>query len=160
MRIYIVNILPLTIKNKLEQLSLLFSESDKKIKYELCSKEFGIHMIEGQTISHIESTFKSDYELIKGYNKCDLLVDRNVYTKIPVLSQFPVNYICSKYTELSFKTNKKSKLSLVIECIEETQQFQVDVIPVNFYFKYESDILDLKDYFFQEEFNVFLSSLN
>ena len=160
MKIYIVNILPHLIKDKMNTFYSLFGEPEKKIKYELCSKEFGIHIIEDQTIYHVETTFNNHYELIKGFHNCDLLVDKTIYTKNPVISQLPVNYITSKYIQLQFKTNYKSKLSLILDCVEEFQDFELNTIPINFYFQYDSDKIDLNDSFFQEEFNVFLSNLN
>jgi hypothetical protein len=160
MRIYIVNIPPQTLKNKLHNLCFLFNEHKKKIKYEICSKEFGISIIEDNTIKHIETTFKTEYDLIKGYNNCDLLVDKTIYTLIPVVSQFPVNYINSRYIEYTFKTSNKSKLTLIMECVEENVNFNLEVIPVNYYFEYDSEKFDLTDHFFEEEFNMFLSSLN
>jgi hypothetical protein len=104
---------------------------------------------------------KTDYELIKNYNNYDLLVDRTNNTKIPLKSQFPVNYIHTKFLQLFFKIHNKSKLSLVINYLEEPDNnFEIIRIPVDFYFNYDSEILDLKDPFFQEEFNMFLSALN
>jgi hypothetical protein len=160
MRIYIVNIPPKSIKDKINKLTSLFGISEKSIRYEICSKEFGINIIEDQKISHIESTFKQNYEMIKGYNKCDLLIDKTQYNKIPIVSQLPVNYIISKYIELKIKSSNKSKLSLIIESFEEPQNFEIVTLPVNFYFEYDCEILDLNDPFFQEDFNMFLSNLN
>ena len=162
MRIYIFNIPPQTIKDKINNLSSLFGEPEKNIRYELCSKEFGIGIIEDNTIKHLETTFKMDYELIKGYNNCDLLVDKTIYTLVPVVSQFPVNYISSKYIELKFKTSNKSKLTLIVECFEEPSKINInlELMPVNYYFEYDYEKLDLKDIFFEEEFNMFLSNLN
>jgi hypothetical protein len=162
MRIYIVNISPQSIKNKINNLSSLFGEPEKTIRNEICSKEFGISIIEENTIKHIETTFKTEYDLIKGYKNCDLLVDKTIYTLIPLVSQFPVNYISSKYIELKFKINTKSKLALIVECFEETNKlnYSLELIPVNYYFNYDCEKFDLKDIFFEEEFNMFLSNLN
>jgi hypothetical protein len=160
MRIYIVNIPPQILKDKLNDFCSLFSEHKKKIKYEICSKEFGITIIEDNTIKHIESTFKTDYQLLKSYKNCDLLVDNTVYTVIPLVSQFPVNYINSRYIEYTFKTSNKSKLALIMECVEENINFNLEVIPVNYYFEYDCEKFDLTDHFFEEEFNMFLSYLN
>jgi hypothetical protein len=91
-----------------------------------------------------------------------LLVDKTIYTLIPLVSQFPVNYISSKYIELKFKINTKSKLALIVECFEETNKlnYSLELIPVNYYFNYDCEKFDLKDIFFEEEFNMFLSNLN
>jgi|688.fasta_scaffold395421_3 hypothetical protein len=160
MKIYIPNILPSSLNNKLDKLCLHFGEPEPKIKYEIISKEFGLIIIEEQYISHIESSFKTNYELIKNYNNYDLLVDRTNNTKIPLTSQFPVNYIHTRFLKLNFKTHKKSKLSLVINYLEEPNNFELIRIPVDFYFEYDNDNVDLNDPFFQEEFNMFLSTLN
>jgi hypothetical protein len=167
MKIYIVNILPESLKNKLKNVFESF-EYIEKIKYELHSKEFGLHILEDDKIYLKESTFKTDYELIKGYQNLDLLLDKTnlEHNKlIPVVSQLPVNYITTKYNVFEFKQYKKSNLSLIIECIEENDKFEKNMIPINFYFNYtfrdckETINIDLKEPFFQDEFNVFLSKL-
>ena len=90
---------------------------------------------------------------------------------LPVLSQLPVNYILTKMTVYEYQVSKKSKLKLVVECLDEPLQqnvfFQKDkqtvvtnIVPFNFYFVYNETKLDLSDRFIKEEFNVFLSHLN
>jgi len=162
MKIYIPSILPICLKNKLDKLFQLFEEIKQEIKYEIISKEFGLIVIENEKIFQIESTFQTNYELIKNYSymNYDLLVDRTINNKIAIKSQLPVEYINSKLHIIKFKTNKKSNLSLVVSCFEELNNFELIKIPVDFYFEYNNDILDLKDSFFQEEFNMFLSALN
>ena len=164
MKIYIPNILPSSLQNKIDKLFLNFGVHKSKQKYEIISKEYGLIIIEEENISLIESSFQTDYELIKNYNNYDLLVDRtyNIYNnnKIPLLSQFPVNYIHTKYLELQFRTHKKSKLTLIIDCFEEPSNFEITRLPIDFYFHYNNDTLDLQEHFFQEEFNMFLSTLN
>lgn len=161
MKIYISNILPSSLNSKFDKLCIQFGEPKLNKKYEVISKEFGLIIIEEQTISHIESSFKTDYELIKNYNNYDLLVDRTNNSKIPLKSQFPVNYIHTKLLQYHFKLQNKSKLSLIINYLEEpNNNFELIRIPIDFYFEYNNDILDLKDPFFQEEFNMFLSALN
>jgi hypothetical protein len=167
MKIYIVNITPQSLKNKIKNMVESF-EYNEKITYELHSQDFGLHILEDDKMYLNESTFKSDYELIKGYTisdcliKYDLLIDKQERKNIPVISQLPVNYIITKFHIFEFKNNKKSNLTLKIECIEEVENFERKLIPVNFYFNYKNEekILDLNDAFFQEEFNVFLSMLN
>jgi hypothetical protein len=167
MKIYIVNIAPQSLKNKIKNMVESF-EYNEKITYELHSQDFGLHILEDEKIYLKESTFKSDYELIKGYSisdcliKYDLLIDKQEIKNIPVISQLPVNYIITKFHIFEFKNNNKSNLTLKIECIEEVENFERKLIPVNFYFNYKNEdkILDLNDAFFQEEFNVFLSMLN
>jgi len=158
MKIYIPNILPSSLQNKLTNLTNTFGNPVIKIKYEVVSKESGIHWIMDDNISHIESTFHTNYELIKGYNNIDLLVDKTNYKSSDVFSQLPVNYILSKIYEFEFKLNN-SKLSLIIECFEETQFFEKNMLPINFYFHYNETNFDLKNSFFQDEFNMFLSHL-
>lgn len=160
MKIYITNILPQTINNKIHKLSSIFGNPEKKIKYEIFSEEFGIYTIEEDIITQIESSFTPNYELIKNYKTYELLVDRTKYIKIPLVSQFPVKYLNTRILELKFKSSIKSKLSLIIDCFEEIDNYELNIIPINFYFNYDEETLDLKDKFFQEEFNMFLSHLN
>jgi hypothetical protein len=166
MKIYILNVVPQSLKNKIKNMLESF-EYNEKIKYELNSKNFGLHILEDDKIYLKESSYKTDYEMVKGYNNFDLLIDKTTFkneekTNISVISQLPVDYISTKYHVLEFKHNKKSHLSLNFECLDEIENFERKLIPVNFYFNYknEDNNLDLKDSFFQEEFNVFLSMLN
>jgi hypothetical protein len=160
MKIYIINILPETLTNKLQKIIAEFGLPEEKIKYELYSKEFGILTIENDLIFHNETKFETDYELIKGYNNFDLLVDKTIYNQYEVVSQLPVDYICTLINEFKFKLHKKANLSLIIECIEETVNFEKKNIPINYYFDYEDKKLDLNNSFFKEDFNRFLSHLN
>lgn len=182
MKIYIPNILPNTLTEKLTTLSNVFGNPKIKIKNEIISKEFGTYYIENietnkhsqtqtqtqtqiqtqsQNIYYIEPTFNQKYELIKNFtSNCDLLFDYTSYTKIPVVSQLPVNYINTEMIELKFKTNNKSKLSLIIVCVDEANvSNDVRLIPFDFYFIYDSDNIDLKDVFFQDEFKKYLNNL-
>uniref|UniRef100_A0A6C0KP95 Uncharacterized protein n=1 Tax=viral metagenome TaxID=1070528 RepID=A0A6C0KP95_9ZZZZ len=159
MKIYIVNITPQSLKNKINLFKQDY-EFSEKIKYELNSIDYGLHIIQDNKIHLVESTFNTDYQLIKNYENVDLLIDKSNYKLIPVKSQMPVNYVITIHHVFEFKVLKNSKLSLIIECLEETENFVKKLIPVNFYFNYNNDNLDLKDTFFQEEFNVFLSKLN
>lgn len=159
MKIYIVNILPESLNNKLNIFKQHYEFKETQ-KYELHSQDYGSHIIENNKIHLIESSFNTEYQLIKNYEKFDLLIDKTNDKLIPVISQLPVNYIISIFHIFEFKTCKNSKLSLIIECLEETENFVKKSIPVNFYFNYNNDNLDLKDTIFQEEFNVFLSKLN
>jgi len=69
-----------------------------------------------------------------------------------------------------YKSNKKSKWSLIIECIRETniEILEKEWIPINFYFEYnysknEEFITNLQNpdnLLFQEEINMFLTHLN
>jgi hypothetical protein len=163
MKIYIVDILPATIKSKIQSFDTSFIRNEK-YKYEYISNDCGFY-IESYTnsseqIVRLEPSFNNNYELITNYNGHNLLVDKTEYTYIPVVSQLPVDYICSKMLKLEYKIDKKSKLTFVVECIEETKSFERELIPIDFYFEYDESILDLTNSFFLEDFNVFLLKLN
>jgi hypothetical protein len=161
MKIYITNILPQSItNNKINKLSSIIGKPETKYRNEIFSEDFGIYTIEENLITQIESTFNPNYELIKNYNTYDLLVDKTIYNKKPIVSQFPVNYLNTNILELKFKYSTKSKLSLIIECFEENDNYERIIVPINFYFNYDEENLDLKDKFFQEDFNMLLSHLN
>jgi hypothetical protein len=93
-----------------------------------------------------------------------LLVDKTKYIHIPVISQFPVDYILTKMTcfEYVIGSNKKNGLKLVVECLEECNElFDKEMIPVNFYFSSNSSSNSLNiDDNLLEEINVFLLALN
>ena len=171
MKIYIVNLLPQSLKNKMDKLldSDIFGCITESIKYEICSKEFGIQILEDEKIRQLESTFTPNYEYIKGYtplykgqgcNEYNLLVDQTEYNIVPIVSQLPTEYILTKYHILKIKETKKSQLALVVERLEEIDKFEKWKDPVNFYFEYNGTKLDLSDPFFQDNLNVFLSVLN
>ena len=161
MKIYITSILPQSItNNKINKLSSIIGKPETKYRNEIFSEDFGIYTIEENLITQIESTFNLNYELIKNYNTYDLLVYKTIYNKKPIVSQFPVNYLNTNILELKFKYSTKSKLSLIIECFEEIDNYEIIIVPINFYFNYDEENLDLKDKFFQEDFNMFLSHLN
>jgi len=176
MKIYISNIFPSTIKNKLTNLKDLQTNSFDK--FELASQDYGIHYIEKEKgnkekIYRCEPNFDPQFQLIKNFGptNSDLLIDKTKYVYCSVVSQLPVNYILTKLTILEYQTNKKAKLKLVIECLKEPvvigsyfspdKHMGEELVPINFYFVYdELTNLDLSDQFFQEEFNMFLSHLN
>jgi len=167
MKIYITDILPSSLKNKLTNLNEYLTKTG--IKFEMNSNDYGIHIIEGDIIHRIEPNFNPDFSLIKDHFKNELLVDNTNYKMIPILSQLPVNYILTKITVYEYQVSKKSKIKLVVECLNEPVQQNVffqskqstsNFIPFNFYFVYNEHKLDLSDRFIKEEFNVFLSHLN
>ena len=175
MKIYITNIFPSSIKNKLTNLKDLQTGSFNK--FEIASEEFGVHFIEkngkNEKIYRCEPNFEAKLQLIKGFGimNYDLLIDKTKYVYCPVESQLPVDYILTKLTILEYQTSKKAKLKLVIECLNEPvvigsyfspdKHMGEELIPINFYFVYdELTNLDLNDRFFQEEINMFLSHLN
>ncbi len=170
MKIYITDIFPSSLKNKLTNIREYLSNTISR--YEIVSEEYGIHIIEGDTIYRIEPNFKPDMQLIKTFFSNELLIDNTDYKMIPVVSQLPYNYILTKITIHEYQVCKKSKLKLIIECLNEPvhtnvffskkTQGNIDttVIPINFYFVYNDAKIDLTDHFLKEEFNVFLSHLN
>jgi hypothetical protein len=172
MKIYITNIPPSTIK--LAAIDKYRLSKDGYKKYELVSEEFGTHIIEKEKIYRIEPTLNMDIHLINNFNgyplhkNCSaLLVDKTKYIHIPVISQFPVDYILTKMTcfEYVIGSNKKNGLKLVVECLEECNElFDKEMIPVNFYFSSNSsnsssNSLNIDDNLL-EEINVFLLALN
>jgi hypothetical protein len=170
MKIYITDIFPSSLKNKLTNIKEYLSNTISR--YEMVSEEYGIHIIEGDTIYRIEPNFKSNMQLIKTFFSNELLIDNTDYKMIPVVSQLPYNYILTKITIHEYQVCKKSKLKLVVECLNEPVQTNVffskknqenidtTVIPINFYFVYNDAKIDLADQFLKDEFNVFLSHLN
>lgn len=170
MKIYITDIFPSSLKNKLTKINEYLSNTISR--YEMVSEEYGIHIIESDTIYRIEPNFKPDIQFSKGTLYNDLLIDNTNYKLIPVVSQLPYNYILTKITIHEYQVCKKSKLKLVVECLNEPvstnmffskkNQSTIDttVIPINFYFVYNESKIDLTDQFLKEEFNVFLSHLN
>ena len=160
MKIYITNIPPSTINIAAIDKYRLLKEGYKK--YELVSEEFGTHIIEKEKMYRIEPTLNMDLHLINNFNGYTLLVDKTKYVHIPVISQFPVDYVLTKMTcfEYIIGSNKKNGLKLVIECIEESNElFDKEMIPVNFYFSLDSS-LNLVDDNLLQEINVFLLALN
>lgn len=129
---------------------------------EIHSLDFGIHIVENEDIYRIEPSFKEHYALIKDYNGFDLIIDENVYTKIPLLSQLPHEYIMINKIVLEFKQGPKSNISWKVECIQEKckETFNEKIIPIDFYFVCKKENFDIHNSFFQNELNVFLSALN
>jgi hypothetical protein len=180
MKIYITDIFPSSLKNKLTNLREYLSNTISR--YEMVSEECGIHIIEEDAIYRVEPNFKPDINVINGTNsingnniKNDLLIDNTNYKMIPVVSQLPFNYILTKMTIYEYQVSKKSKMKMVIECLNEPVPVNIffanaiknspvntetTVIPINFYFVYDDVKIDLTDRFVKEEINVFLSHLN
>ena len=175
MKIYITTIFPSSIKNKLTNFKDL--ELKTSHKYEMTSEDFGVHYIEksknGDHIYRIEPSFEPKFQLIKNFGETqdDLLLDSTKYIVCPVVSQLPVNYILTKLTILEYQSGRKSKLKLVVECLNEPvvigayfspdKHMGEEMVPINFYFEYDDTAkLELNDRFFQEEINMFLSHLN
>jgi hypothetical protein len=91
-----------------------------------------------------------------------LLVDQTNYVQIPVVSQFPVNYVLTKMTCFEYCINKKSGLKMTIECLEENiSSLDKEFIPINFYFtSSNSSNFNKMDNNLLEEINMFLLELN
>lgn len=154
MKIYLPDILPKTLNNKINKLKNI---KEPKIENycEIISEDLGIMYINETTnnIYCLETTFNTNYKLIKKYDgKHDLLVDYTQYNKIPVVSQLPTDYVLTKIREHKYSL---SNLTLVVEFLEED--------PINFYIEYINNSLilelDLTDTNIQEDLNVFLSYL-
>lgn len=181
MKIYIVNILPESLKNKLDKFSLFLLH--KREKSEIFSEEYGLHIVERekpngeQNIYKIESIFDTSYHMLKDYdantkNAVDLLFDLTNYVKVDVVSQLPTKYVLTKITCFVYQFNKKSKWDFIIECIRETNPdlLEKEWIPINFYFSYKyskneptitnTNLQNLDELLFQDEINVFLTHLN
>jgi len=163
MKVYVTNIPPSTIK--LATIDKFLLSKDGYKKYELVSEEFGTHIIEKEKMYRIEPTLNMDLHLINNFNGYSLLVDKTKYVHIPVISQFPVDYILTKMTcfEYIIGSNKKNGLKLVVECLEESNELlDKEMIPINFYFTFNSssNSFDLVDDNLLEEINVFLLKLN
>ena len=176
MKIYVTNIPPSSIKSNIEKMKPFLINKNGFKKYELFSEEFGTHIIENKSgnkncdhiIYRIEPTTKMDLHLTKKYNGYDLLFDKTEYIKIPVVSQFPVNYTLTKLTCFEYLFNKDSKtkykndteIKLVIECIVETNSLmEKDIIPINFYFSCSETKSKNIDNGLLEEINMFLLEL-
>ena len=155
MRIYITNILLSSIKHFIGNTGT--HNAIQVYKTEIFSEEYGLHIIEENKIYRIDPTLNLDLHLTKKYNGLDLLFDKTNYIHIPVISQFPVNYILTKLTCFEYIINTKSKLKFVVECISETNTLiEKQFVPINFYFyKYNSNIDDI----LLNEINVFLLDL-
>lgn len=182
MKLYVTNIPPSAIKLNLDKISSFMI--NKREIYELFSEDYGLHIIEtipsknkkdkekepDTQIYKVEAQFETNYHLIKGHNysnsanKCDLLLDLTVYKNVPVVSQLPVKYVLTKIQRFSYKENKNSNWTLIIDCIRETNPETMDkeLIPVNYYFDldYKKEFKETPNLMFQDEINMFLSHLN
>ena len=159
-KIYLHKVSPNQIN--IENLYKQFQLQNISRKSEFHSLEFGLHIVENDEIYRMEPSFSEHYKLIKDYNGFDLILDENIYTNIPVLSQLPHEYIITNKFVLEFKQGTKSNISWKVECIQEKckETFNEKMIPVDFYFVCKKDNFDIHNSFFQNELNVFLSALN
>ena len=64
----------------------------------------------------IEPTLNMDLHLINDFNGYSLLVDKTKYVHIPIMSQFPVDYILTKMTcfEYVIRSNKKNGIKSIV----------------------------------------------
>jgi hypothetical protein len=159
-KIYVTNIPPSTL-NLLKLEKFLLSKDGYK-KYELVSEEFGTHIIEKEKMYRIEPNLNMELHLINNHKNdklYPLLIDKTEYVHIPVISQFPVDYILTKMICFEYKINKKSGLKLIIDCLEETNKLlEKELIPINFYFL--SSSINQSEDILLEEINMFLLELN
>ena len=143
------------------------------------SEEFGMHVIEfgknanenkNVNMYRIEPTLNMDLHLIDNYNGFNmhkvrpvLLVDKTNYVHIPVVSQFPVDYLLTKMICFDYKVTK-SGLKMIVECLLETNEnLEKEYKPINFYFtnfiSNSNSSLNIDDNLL-EEINMFLLELN
>lgn len=157
MKAYVTNVIPSSIKNNLDKIALYLVS--KRERYELFSEEYGLHVIElnnetkgskssEPTIYRLESAFETEYHLIKNHlintsKTCDLLFDLTSDIHIPVVSQLPIKYVLTKMQQFSYKLDKKSCWTLIIDCIRETNldTLNKELIPVNYYFVFKEKVL-------------------
>ena len=158
MKIFVTNVHPSTIKLTLLDKYLLHKGGSKK--YELSSEDFGTHIIEKGKMYRIEPTLNMDLHLIN-YKQFSLLVDLTNYVHIPIVSQFPVNYVLTKTTCFEYCVNKKSDIKMIIECLEEIDELlEKEIIPFNFYFTSSNFMINQSNNNLFEEINMFLLELN
>jgi hypothetical protein len=162
MKIYIPNISLDKVKNNINKLDNYCVNKNGNIINEIYSQELGIYYIENSKI-YKQEVKEEKYEMIKNYsitNKgCyDILIDNNIYEKVFIKSQLPVHYILLHNIYYEYKLNKESDLSLLVKYNFDKK---VNELQINdFYFIYKENQIDLKNMFFQEEFNMFLFYLN
>lgn len=166
MKIYISNIPLSNISKNMNTLSEYMIDNPNDV-IELHSLDYGLHIIEKDKIYRYEPQFNPKYEIVRQFNGYDLLIDKSIQKFLPVLSQIPTKYIITKTKIYQYKSNKKSNLKLVIKCIKapiEIKNISKNIINneevIDFYFEYDNSDIDLRDNFFQDEINMFLSHLN
>jgi hypothetical protein len=114
----------------------------------------------------IEPTLNMDLHLIDNYNGFNmhkvqpiLLVDKTNYVHIPIVSQFPVDYLLTKMICFDYKMTK-SGLKMTVECLLESNEYlEKEYKPINFYFTIYNSSLNIDDNLL-EEINMFLLELN
>jgi hypothetical protein len=162
MKIYVTNVSPSTIKLATIDKFLLNKKGSKK--YELSSEDFGTHIIDYsqnniEKMYRIEPTLNMDLHLIN-YKGVSLLVDLTNYVHIPIVSQFPVNYVLTKMICFEYCINKKTDLKLVVDCLEEnSSSLHKEFMPINFYFTSSNFIINQSNDNLLEEINMFLLEL-
>lgn len=166
MKIYIVNILPSSI-----DLDKLSGHKNMLVKVknisEFISENMGVVIMDesDNTTYRLEPVFNTNYTVIKQYNInannksqtpifFDLFLDNSVETKVPVLSQFPTEYIITREIQYEFRLEKSSLLTLIVSCIEDV------VIDFYFVYKKENIAFDIKDINIQTELNKFISLIS
>ena len=133
MKIYITDIFPSSLKNKLTNFDKYLVNS--VTKYELTSEDYGIHYIENDSIYRVEPNFKPDFRVIKDHFDNELLIDNTE------LATFELSEV------LAWSASNANQQNFAL-------------VPINFYFIYNDNKIDLSDQFIKEEINVFLSHLN
>lgn len=176
MKIYITNILPNQLnKNFNEHIHNILGKNNIQckinIQIKLISKESGIFIIKKDVIQHIDSNFNPFFEQLSNYDnsKKNLLFDLTKYKCNNVVSRLPTEYIYLREHEYSYKLTSNNNLYLKIIYIEETDNHNIKLVPIDYYFEYidtknnksEITVKDLlSNLFFKKDFNMLLSVLN
>jgi len=153
MKIHLVNYNPSSFQNNISKIEHLLVRHFQKI--EMYSEIYGYQLIKHNKVYQIESNFDTKI-IFNKYKEFDLLLEYTKYNEIEIISQLPVKYILKKSVNFEYKSNKRSKLSLIVQCVNQNET----IIPIDLYFEYNDTSIDLSDLFFQEDFNVLLSCLN
>ena len=187
-KIYLKNISLLTISNNLQSFSKLCKNQNQQTYIKLSSKDDGtIFIINDRNLIYFleiqdELTKNKHIKNVK-YGNIDLLVDYNLETRIPLLSQLPFDYSVCIITRFEYYFNK---IKLVVDGIYEKKSNNINncdfkkknllhdmvktFVPIDYYLEYiENDKnytkqnklleLDFTNPFLQEELNGFLLHL-
>lgn len=120
MRIYIEKINP--------NLKKLNKYLQKTYKYIQLYSFNGIYNVEGSTVYFLQDNSHSRLCKLMQYKSYSFITDYAEYTKTPILSQLPLDYISMKMETFEYSINAKSALKLVIH-VSDNPDF-----PLQFYF--------------------------
>lgn len=120
MRIYVEKINP--------NLKKLNKYLQKTYKYIQLYSLNGIYNVESSTIYFLQDNSHHSLCKLIQYKSYSFITDYAEYTKTPVLSQLPLDYVSMKMETFEYSINAKSALKLVIH-ISDNPNF-----PLQFYF--------------------------